>query len=123
MGGANPSNSPYRNLIPAECRSQKYPFRNGFSAEVPTDNFLLRLRFQRTRLSNPSKDYGDPSPLTCLGSTVILGLHELVVGDADFTQQFQDKNGIPIVTVRVEYHQAHPFPPSDLIEKLRGSKE
>lgn len=123
MGGANPLNSPYRDLIPAECRNQRYPYGGGFRAEIPTDNLLLRLRFNRTILSNPGKDYGGPSPLTCLGATVILGLHQLTVGQADFTQQFQDKNGIPIVTVRVEYHQAHPFPSSDLIEELKESKE
>ncbi len=123
MGGANPLNSPYRELISPECRNIKSPLLGSFEIKSPLDNLLLRRRFQRIILSNPYSDYGKASALTCLGGTIILGLHEEKMGDSNFTQEYQDLNGTPVVTISVTYHQSHPFPPIDLIKQLKDSEK
>jgi hypothetical protein len=41
----------------------------------------------------------------------------------NFTQEFLDSNGNLVVTVRVEYHQTHPYPPTVLVQQMNESKK
>ena len=48
------------------------------------------------------------SPLfSCLGYAVLGGLPARVPSEADFTEQFVDASGNPVVTVRVEYQKTY----------------
>jgi hypothetical protein len=123
MGGAPAMTSPYYALIPDTCKKHLNIVNMGYRSEIGIDALLLRGRFKREILSDPFKNFGEPSSITCLGYSVIGALHEGEIGVANFTQQFQDKAGNPIVTVRVEYHQAHPYPPTNLINELKASQK
>lgn len=123
MGGANYRNSPYVDLMPEGCKAAAGITGAGYSNDYAIDSLLLRQKVKRVVLSNPAQDFGGKSPLTCLGYTVMGGLHEREIGTANFAQRFEDKEGRPIVTVRVEYHQAHPYPPIDLINELKASQK
>lgn len=123
MGGANVLNSPYLEFIPEACKKPAGVTSAGYMNDTSTDSLLLRHRFKRVTLANPVQDFSSANSLTCLGYVVISGLHEQEVGIANFTQQFQDAKGKPVVTVRVEYHQSHPYPPVDLIEELKARKQ
>lgn len=110
-------NSPYIEFIPQKC--EEYERSNYPSWHEVRDSFLLRDKSIRLTLTNPIQDYGQLSPITCLGYTVIGQIHR----KTHFTQEFQDASGRPVVTVRVEYHQSHPYPPVDLIEELKASRQ
>ena len=94
--------SPYIEFIPQKC--EEYERSNYPSWHNVRDAYLLRDKSTRLTLTNPIQDYGQLSPITCLGYTVVGQIH----ASNDFTQEFQDASGRPVVTVRVEYQQSHP---------------
>lgn len=104
-GGVSLNNSPFKDRIPGQCSGYvEHSFGNPVG-RTAVDNFLVRERIRRYPLDQLVKN---SSPLIpCLGYAVLGGLHGTTPGDANFTEQYVDAKGNPIVTVRVEYNKPY----------------
>lgn len=104
-GGVSMSDSPFKDQVPEQCRGYAQKSFGTPAARTAMDSLLLRGRLQRYELNSV---INNASPLfSCLGYAVLGGLHARVPSEADFTEQFVDASGNPVVTVRVEYQKTY----------------
>lgn len=100
QGDINYLGSPYSSYVPEQCR----PFTSVPGGSIGPKNYLLfKVRNFDTSLNVPQPALSTVSPLTCLGYTVLGGIKNTGLSNANFTQNFKDSEGRPIVTVHVEY--------------------
>lgn len=105
MGGVSMSDSPFKDQVPEQCRGYAQKSFGTPAARTAMDSLLLRGRLQRYELNSV---INNASPLfSCLGYAVLGGLPARVPSEADFTEQFVDASGNPVVTVRVEYQKTY----------------
>lgn len=67
------------------------------------DALLLRGRISEGSID--SLINGTDLAPQCFGYAVLTGLHGRSAGDANFTERWIDKEGNPVISVRVQYHQ------------------
>lgn len=105
MGGVGLNNSPFKDRIPAQCDGYVQHSLGTPGGRTAADNLMLRERIRRYPLEPLIKS---SSPLIpCLGYAVLGGVHDKTPGDANFTEQWLDSGGDPVVTIRVEYNKPY----------------
>ena len=106
-GGVILNNSPFVNQITLECRNYAEQSIGGYngSGRTTLDNFLLRGRLRRGSID--SLVNGPDLTKKCLGYSVLGGLHDTTPRDANFTTEWLDEHGDPVVTVSVKYSKTY----------------
>lgn len=105
VGGVSLNNSPFKDRIPEQCVGYAGRSLGTPSGRTLTDEFLLRARLRRGSIEGLVN--GPDLTPACLGYAVLGGLHDKTAGGANFTEQWLDAKGNPIVTVRVEYNKPY----------------
>lgn len=103
-GGVGLSTSPIKELVPERCTR----FVDGRSRMTPggrtlLDVLLLRERVRRTNATFLVSSNSITAP--CFGFAIAGGLHAETPHEANFTDQWIDEMGDPVVTVQVKYHK------------------
>lgn len=100
----------YKDQIPDYCkdfamRSSDRP--GGSWGTTNVDSFLLRGRVRRSEMKYLVN--GTSKAPACLGYAVLTGIrNDKYAPDANFTEQWLDTQGDPVITVHVQYHKAYP---------------
>jgi hypothetical protein len=103
-GGVSLNNSPFKDQIPERCLTYAQRSFGTPGGRTALDNFLLQRRLTRQPIEGLTS--GQNLARDCLGYAVLSGLHG-VPWVSDFTEQWVDKSGDPIVTVRVEFDKTY----------------
>lgn len=101
--GVSLNNSSFKDSIPTQCSGYVEKSFGTPAGRTLIDEILL---IERTRRYSLDQLISNSSPLIpCLGYAVLGGLHG--GKDANFTDQYVDVDGTPIVTVRIEFHKKY----------------
>lgn len=78
-------------------------YRGG--GRIVQDNLLLRGRI--TRGSIEGLIYGPDLAKKCFGYALLGGLHDATPSDANFSEEWLDVQGNPVITVSVSYNKTY----------------
>lgn len=103
-GGVILRTSPFKDRVPEVC----VKYADGRSSMTPPgrtaiDSLLLRDRVMRWDINSLLN--GTNLMPQCAGYAVLMGMHARSAGEANFTDQWVDANGDPVVTITVTYQK------------------
>ena len=108
MGGVSLKRSPFADRVPADCVGYADRIGQTNHYSLNSRSLLFDVLNFRGRVSEGTIDTlldGRDYAIKCFGYAILNGLHGDAAGVANFTERWVDKEGRPVVSVSVQYHQ------------------